>query len=68
MKTLFTCQPEGAFPIALVQTRPSSKRYPSGQFIVTYGHDVKEDLSRDEAGEVLGSCILHALECTGEIE
>ena len=37
-------------------------------FCVTYGSQVKDNLTYAEAARELGSCIMHALACEGHVE
>lgn len=38
------------------------------KFRVTYGLEVKEELTYAQAAKTLGECILHALTCGGKIQ
>lgn len=51
----------GAFPIHLDQQGKD-------RFTVVYGLQVKKDLDYGEAAMELGSCIMHALACEGELD
>jgi len=39
-----------------------------GKFRVTYGKDIKSNLSYNEAAEQLGFCIFHSLQCLGALD
>lgn len=38
------------------------------RFTVTYGQQVKANLTYAHAAKELGSCIMHALACTGKLD
>lgn len=50
----------GQFPISIEQGR-------GGKFTVTYGAEVRDGMSYEEAGDHLGHAILHALACAGAV-
>lgn len=49
------------WPIQLTQTG-------ANLFSVSYGAQVKKELSYEQAAEELGACIMHGLACQGRIE
>lgn len=52
------------YPVTLVQTS-AAKDNP--HFMVVYGEQVNSNLDYLDAANELGSCIMHALCCAGEI-
>jgi len=72
-KLLFETKIDGCpYPVELIQTGKVRKKHglpePEATFTVRYGYDRKTGLSHAEACSVLGSSIIHALECAGQIE
>lgn len=51
----------GGLPIVLIQHGPDS-------FAVRYWKQYKDRLTYEEASKELGSCILHALGCAGNLD
>ncbi len=43
-------------------------QYPAGAFVVTYGKQMKTQLSYGEAACEFGACIMHSLACASMIE
>lgn len=39
-----------------------------GQYRVTYGAHIKRGLTREEAAQEFGECVMHALACNGELD
>jgi hypothetical protein len=50
-----------AFPLRLTQSGPDS-------FAVIYGQEVHAGLNYTEAAQQYGSCLMHALTCSGGID
>lgn len=50
----------GQFPVKLEQRA-------SGAFRVTYGAEVKDNLTYSEAAEQMGYCLMHAMACNSLI-
>lgn len=61
MRTCYETQIAG-FPVKIEQ---SENRH--GRFTVTYGEQVKPDLSYVEAAREFGLCVFHALVCDGSL-
>lgn len=53
--------PDGEFPIRLDQTGRNT-------FTVTYGKQVKPNLTYSEAARELGECIMHERACAGKLD
>ncbi len=64
MKTCFEITSAG-FPIRLEQSEAKSS---GNLFRVTYGQEVTEQLSYDEAARELGLAIMHAAACEGKLD
>ena len=43
-------------------------QYPEGDFVVTYGKQMKTQLTYGEAASELGACIMHSLSCASMID
>jgi len=55
-----------AFPVSIKVSHKATKtREPL--FTVTYGQQVKPDLSYNSAAKELGACLMHALTCDGRL-
>ena len=62
MKTIFTYTAKGQHPVKLIY---NAAQY---DFVVVYGLQRHEQLSLEDAMTELGYCLIHALECTGQLD
>jgi hypothetical protein len=58
-------RPEGDFPIKLEQYETSRASY--SVFRVTYGEEVEDHPTYDQAALALGSALMHCLACEGKL-
>jgi len=61
MKTILTIR-DYDFPIVLESNRKCT------QFRVTYGQQVRGNLTYSQAAKELGECLMHAIACTGALD
>lgn len=60
MKTCFKIE-SLPYPLTLEQ-------YPNGDFKITYGQEITENLDYASATLVFGQCFFHALSCAGKLD